>query len=123
MIRKESPSSNTLIQRGRSARNALSNNPFAQFNSQIFSEQIYMLAHAFGIELDDPVTEQDLVLSEKGSDILCGSVKKNTVFGQRYHWQGMVNSRVVIEIDALRNVGEKMSGPLARAPGRVDREH
>jgi 2,4-diaminopentanoate dehydrogenase len=85
----------------------LSNNPFAQFNSQIFSEQIYMLAYAFGIELDNLVTEQDLVLADKDFDILCGHVKKDTVCGQRYHWQGIVDSNVVIEIDALWSVGQK----------------
>jgi hypothetical protein len=84
----------------------LSNNPFARFNSQIFSEQIYMLAYAFGVELDDLVTEQDLVLARKDFDILCGSVKKDTVCGQRYHWQGVVGSEVVIEIDALWTIGE-----------------
>jgi hypothetical protein len=85
----------------------LSNNPFARFNSQIFSEQVYMLAHAFGVELDDLVTEQDLVLAEEDFDILCGHVKKDTVCGQRYHWQGLVDSEVVIEIDALWNVGDR----------------
>jgi len=85
----------------------LANNPFARFNSQIFSEQVQMLACAFGVELDDLVTEQDLVLAEKDFDILCGHVKKGTVCGQRYHWQGRVGADVVIEIDALWTVGDQ----------------
>lgn len=88
----------------------LANNPFAQFNSQIFSEQIRMLAHAFAIELDDLVTDQDLVLAEESFDIICGHVPRGTVCGQRYHWQGVAGSRVVIEIDALWSIGEKYPG-------------
>lgn len=85
----------------------LNNNPFAQFNSQIFCEQIYMLADAFEVVLDDLVTEQDLILADEDIDIVCGHIKKGTVCGQRYHWQGIVDSEVVIEIDALWTVGEK----------------
>jgi len=88
----------------------LENNPFARFNSQIFSEQVQMLACAFGVELDDLVTEQDLVLADKDFDILCGHVKQGTVCGQRYHWQGMVGPDVVIDIDALWNVGDTYPG-------------
>ncbi len=84
----------------------LANNPFAQFNSQIFSEQVYMLAAAFDVELDELVTEQDLVLAEESFDIICGHVARGTVCGQRYHWQGMVDSSVVIEIDALWSIGD-----------------
>ncbi|MFK7977223.1 MAG: hypothetical protein AB8C02_13895, partial [Halioglobus sp.] len=85
----------------------LDNNPFAQFNSKIFGEQIYMLADAFDVQLDDLIVEQDLILADEDIDVICGQVKKGTVSGQRYHWQGMVNSEVVIEIDALWSVGEK----------------
>lgn len=84
----------------------LENNPFARFNSQIFSEQVHMLAYAFGVELDELVTDQDLVLADEDFDILCGHVSKGTVSGQRYHWKGMLDGEVAIEIDALWNVGD-----------------
>lgn len=47
------------------------------------------------------------MLAEEDFDILCGHVKKETVYAQRYHWQGVADSNVVIEIDALWNVGDK----------------
>ena len=88
----------------------LANNPFARFNRQIFSEQVNMLAYAFGVTLTDLVTEQDLVLADRDFDIACGHVKQGTVCGQRYHWRGMVGAEVVIEIDALWNVGDSYPG-------------
>ena len=92
----------------------LENNPFARFNSQIFSEQVHMLAYAFGVELDDLVTAQDLVLADKEFDITCGHVKRGMVCGQRYHWRGLVGSDVVIEIDALWTVGDMYPGHWPR---------
>ncbi len=84
----------------------LENNPFARFNSQIFSEQVWMLADAFGVDLEELVTDQDLVLAQDSFDIVCGHVAAGTVCGQRYHWQGRVGGETVIEIDALWSVGE-----------------
>lgn len=82
-------------------------NPFARFNSQIFKEQIYMLADAWGVTLDEVRTDQDLVVTDKDFEIICGKVAAGTVSGQRYHWQGMYNAEVIIEIDALWTIGER----------------
>jgi len=85
---------------------ALENNPFVQFNDQIFKEQISMLADALKIALDEVTTDQDLVLSDSSFDIRSGHIAAQTVCGQRYHWRGWKNGRSLIEIDALWNVGE-----------------
>lgn len=81
-------------------------NPFSRFNSEIFQQQIHMLAAAWDVELDDVITEQDLVVTGRSFDIISGHVAKGTVCGQRYHWQGIRDSELLIEIDALWNIGE-----------------
>jgi hypothetical protein len=84
----------------------LEKNDFARFNSDIFSEQIYMLAAAWGLTLDELKVTQDLQVAAEDFDIMTGHVAAGTVSGQRYQWQGIIDDRVLIEIDALWNVGE-----------------
>lgn len=84
----------------------LAANPFAQFNSDIFVEQLYMMAAAWGMEFDEVKVQQDLIETDEAFDIICGHVDAGTVCGQRYQWQGIYQGEVVIEIDALWNIGD-----------------
>ncbi|TXS96125.1 dihydrodipicolinate reductase [Parahaliea maris] len=84
----------------------LENNEFARFNSGIFSEQVYMLAAAWNLTLDELRVVQELVTTDHEFSIMTGTVPVGTVSGQRYRWQGIVSGKVLIEIDALWNIGE-----------------
>lgn len=88
----------------------LENSPYARFNSQLFTEQVQMLAAAWGVELDEVTVEQELLISDKSFDIVCGHIPEGTVSAQRYRWRGMYQSRAVIEMDALWTVGDDYPG-------------
>lgn len=84
----------------------LESNEYVRFVSSIFQEQIHMLAAAWGVGLDEVVTEQDLIVAEKSFDIISGHIDKGTVCGQRYQWIGYAGGKAAIDIDALWTVGE-----------------
>ena len=83
----------------------LEGHPFLAFNSRIFTDQIAMLANAMKLELDDITVKHEVLTANDGYDIICGRIEKDTVYAQRYIWQGMVNGESRIEIDALWTVG------------------
>jgi 2,4-diaminopentanoate dehydrogenase len=80
-------------------------NAFAKFNSGIFEEQVHMLADGLGAPLDDLRVTQELIPASTDFEITGGTVKRGTVSGQRYRWEGIVHGRSAIEIEALWTVG------------------
>ena len=80
-------------------------NAFARFNSDIFTQQIHLLARGFGAELDGVTVAQELVAAEADCEITGGRIARGTVSGQRYRWVGAVKGREAIEIEALWTVG------------------
>jgi len=80
-------------------------NAFARFNSGIFEEQVAMLAAGLGGTLDSLETSQELVPAASDFEITGGTVRRGTVAGQRYRWQGMVGGRSAVEIETLWTVG------------------
>jgi 2,4-diaminopentanoate dehydrogenase len=80
-------------------------NAFARFNSDIFMQQIHLLARGLGAELDGVTVAQELVAAEADSEITGGRIARGTVAGQRYRWVGAVKGREAIEIEALWTVG------------------
>ncbi len=83
----------------------LAANAFARFNAGIFEEQIWMLAAALGLELDEVCTEQDLIVTPTAYDVPVGRVEANTVCAQGYQWRGRVGDDHPIAIDALWTLG------------------
>jgi 2,4-diaminopentanoate dehydrogenase len=88
-----------------SAEATLDANPFARFNSGLYEEQVKMLAAGLGGELDDLRISQELVPAASDFDITGGTVRRGTVAGQRYRWEGIVRGRSALEIEALWTVG------------------
>ena len=78
---------------------------FLAFNSGIFKEEVALIAHGLGAELDEITTEVDLVVAEEDHDIFGITLAAGTVAGQRWHWRGMRGGRTLVEIDALWTVG------------------
>jgi len=92
-------------------------NEYVRFVSSIFQEQIHMLAAAWGAELDEVATEQDLIVAENDFDIMSGHIARGTVCGQRYHWIGYAKGKkIIIDIDALWSVGEHYPGHWPKPP-------
>ena len=79
--------------------------PFLDFNARIFSDQVRMLADAFGVPLDKIEIEEEVLTADDGYDIICGRIEKGTVNAQRYTIQGIVGGESRIEIQLLWTVG------------------
>lgn len=79
--------------------------PFLDFNARIFSDQVRMLADAFGAPLDDIRIEEESLAASESYDIICGRIEKGTVNAQRYVIQGIVKGEPRIEIQLLWTVG------------------
>jgi hypothetical protein len=85
----------------------LAANPFARWNSQLFAQQIPLLARGLHAELDEVTEHQELVAAQETFEIRGGRIEAGTVCGQRYRWCGVSRGRVRIEIEALWTVGPK----------------
>ena len=80
-------------------------NPFARFNSQLFAQQLELLARGLGGVLERVEVTQELVAAEADCEIAGGRIARGTVAGQRYRWSGFVKGRAALEIEALWTVG------------------
>lgn len=91
---------------GRSPEEArLDANPFAQFNGDLFQQQIHMLGDALHAGLDEVTQEQTLLTADESFDVAAGRIERGTVRGQRYTWRGVAGGETKIEIDALWTLG------------------
>ena len=80
-------------------------NPFARWNGQLFTQQIWLLAAGLHAQIDRITEEQELATAAKRSEIRGGVIEAGTVSGQRYRWCGVGGDRTLIEIEALWTVG------------------
>jgi hypothetical protein len=87
------------------AQATLEANPFARFNSDLFQQQIHLLARGLGGALERIDVEQELVPAQSDFEITGGRVAKGSVAGQRYRWIGVLARGAAIEIEALWTVG------------------
>ena len=83
----------------------LAANPFARWNSQLFAQQIWLLAAGLHARIDAVTEEQELATAAQRCEIRGGRIEAGTVSGQRYRWRGIAGERTLIEIDALWTVG------------------
>lgn len=80
-------------------------NPFARWNGQLFTQQIWMLAAGLHARIDRVSEEQELATAAERCEIRGGVIEAGTVSGQRYRWRGLSGDRALIEIEALWTVG------------------
>ncbi len=80
-------------------------NPFARWNSQLFAQQVWLLARGLRARLDAVTEHQELVTAAKSFDVRGGRIEAGTVSGQRYRWCGVAGGRTLIEIEALWTLG------------------
>jgi hypothetical protein len=84
--------------------------PFLAFNARIFSDQVRMLADAFGVPLDALDIEEEVLAADDSYDIICGRIEKGTVNAQRYTIRGIVKGEPRLEIQLLWTVGGQYPG-------------
>jgi hypothetical protein len=85
----------------------LENHPFAGFMSGLFLESVGMVAQGLGIRLDERRTLQELELAGADFEVAGRPVRRGTVSGQRYRWQGLRRGHPVIEIEVLWTIGDE----------------
>jgi hypothetical protein len=78
---------------------------FLRFNSGIFQEEVRLLGHALGADLDEVTTDVELVTARDDHDIFGITLEAGTVAGQRWHWRGLRQGHTLIEIETLWTVG------------------
>jgi len=83
----------------------LAANPFALWNSQLFSQRIWLLADGLRARIDRVTADQELATAAQRCEIRGGGIEAGTVSGQRHRWRGVAGDRPLIEIEALWNVG------------------
>jgi len=84
---------------------ALAANPFARWNSQLFQQQIWLLADGLRAPIDRVTEQQEFATAAQRCEIRGGVIEAGTVSGQRYRWRGVAGDRTLIEIEALWTVG------------------
>jgi hypothetical protein len=80
-------------------------NPFARWNSQLFAQQVWLLARGLRARLDEVTEHQELETAAKSFDVRGGRIEAGTVSGQRYRWCGVARGKTLIEIEALWTLG------------------
>ena len=83
----------------------LAANPFARWNSQLFMQQVWLLADGLRARIDEVTEEQEITTAAQRCEIRGGVIETGTVSGQRYRWRGVAGERTLIEIEALWTVG------------------
>ncbi|QXC61081.1 hypothetical protein KSP35_22670 [Aquihabitans sp. G128] len=78
---------------------------FLRFNSGIFQEVVALVATALGAELDEITTDVELVDAVEDHDVFGTTLHAGTVAGQRWHWRGLRDGEVLVEIETLWTVG------------------
>lgn len=78
---------------------------FLEFNSGIFSEQVWFLADALHAGIDEVAVSVDAVAAQADHQIFDRVLRAGTTAGQRWSWSGRRNGQTLVEIETLWTVG------------------
>jgi hypothetical protein len=78
---------------------------FLEFNSGIFSEQVWFLADALNAGIDEVTVGVDAVAAQADHQIFDRVLRAGTTAGQRWNWSGRRNGETLVEIETLWTVG------------------
>lgn len=81
--------------------------PSLQYTSDLFQQQVWLLGDALGADLDEVVTDLELVPASADREVLGRRLSAGTVAGQRWRWSGRRNGTTVIEVETLWMLGER----------------
>ena len=81
--------------------------PSLQYTSNLFRQQVWLLGDALGADLDDVITDLEVIPATTDRDVFGRTLAAGTAAGQRWRWSGRSAGRSVIEVEALWVVGEK----------------
>ncbi|MET0900712.1 MAG: dihydrodipicolinate reductase [Mycobacterium sp.] len=81
--------------------------PSLQYTSDLFQQQVWLLGDALGADLDEVVTDLELVPAGADREVLGRHLSAGTVAGQRWRWSGRRAGVTVIEVETLWMLGER----------------
>lgn len=81
--------------------------PSLRYTSELFQQQVWLLADALGAEIDEVTTDLEVIPATTDRDIFGHPLKAGTVAGQRWRWSGRRAGQTVVEVETLWTVGER----------------
>jgi hypothetical protein len=81
--------------------------PSLKYTSDLFQQQVWLLGDALGADLDEVVTDLELVPASTDREVLGSELEAGTVAGQRWRWSGRRSGNTVIEVETLWMLGER----------------
>jgi 2,4-diaminopentanoate dehydrogenase len=82
-------------------------NDFLAFNSEIFTEQVWLLADALRAGIDEVTADVEAVAAQHDHDIFDHVLRAGTTAGQRWNWVGRRAGEPLVEIETLWTVGNE----------------
>jgi len=82
-------------------------NDFLAFNSSIFTEQVWLLADALHVGIDEVTATVEAVAAEHDHQIFDHLLRAGTTAGQRWNWVGRRAGTPMVEIETLWTVGNE----------------
>ncbi|CAN5375095.1 dihydrodipicolinate reductase [soil metagenome] len=83
------------------------NSPSLQYTSELFQQQVWLLGDALGADLDEVVTELEIVPADVDGEFLGRTLAAGTVAGQRWNWSGCRAGATVIQVETLWMLGQR----------------
>lgn len=75
------------------------------FNADLFRQQVWLLGDALGADLDEVVSQHEVVETEERIPVFDRVIEPGTVNAQRWRWTGRSAGADLIEIDCMWTVG------------------
>lgn len=75
------------------------------FNADLFRQQVWLLGDALGADLDEVVTEHEVVVAGERVPVFDRVIEPGTVNAQRWRWVGRSGGADRVEIDCMWTVG------------------
>lgn len=85
----------------------LRNHSYARSMSRMFLQSVGLVAQGIGMCLDGTRTLQQLALADRDFELAGRRIRRGTVSGQWYRWQGLCGGTPVVEIEALWTIGNR----------------
>lgn len=83
------------------------NSPSLQYTSGLFQQQVWLLGDALGADLDEVVTDLEIVPAGVDGEFLGRPLVAGTVAGQRWLWSGRRAGNTVIQVETLWMLGQR----------------
>ncbi|WP_030165096.1 MULTISPECIES: dihydrodipicolinate reductase [Actinomycetes] len=78
-----------------------------KFTSDLFREQVWLVGDALGLDLDEVVTDLQVIPASVDHEVFGRTLKAGTVAGQWWRWTGRSAGHIRVEVEAVWTVGER----------------